>query len=311
MTIREELTQRIYLAKFGIRISKEFLSTLFEHPILSLEEISRFGLNFLGVKSKLGNGVLSEIHCHTDTACNDNNALNDGMPLETIVNYCFDNNISILSVTDHRNFATFDYVWNKGVSNYDIDKKDDKRYLTLHKGGKEVIMLRAAEFWTDEGEVNIHGVAEKYPQRRLKLEDAAKISDCNRSFWIINHPILFQGLSKKNINKAIELGADAIEMNSLHTFPLLPSVITARAYSRKIPVIAGSDAHYDHQLGNGLVEFDKEYRENIRTKPIETIKRLIREREYQNRFNYCSPKDLLTIARESIERPFAKPEYDS
>ncbi len=287
---------------------RELSTTLFEHPMLSLEEIIRFGLNSFGIRGKPGNGILSELHCHSNLICNDKNALNDGMPIEVIVNYCFNNNIRILSVTDHRNFAAFDYVCNKGIKEYDIDKKDDKRHLILYRNdGRELIMLRAAEFWTDEGEVNVHGISEKYPQTRLSLNDIEKISDYNGSFWIINRPGHFQGLRGKDILEAIKLGADAIEMDSFQTFPLLYSVVIARDYSNFIPVIAGSDAHYEHQLGKGLVEFDRIRWENIKANPIKTIKKLIGKREYGNIFSYCSPKDILRMVK---EHPPVEPEYD-
>lgn len=265
-----------------------------KHPYLMSKEIAHWLFGVQEPKEVLR----FEQHCHSH--------FSDGANLADIINLLFDKGITLWSLTDHHNSNAFDSIANgtynlnkesKKERNFEVEIQPDKRALTIYSGDKSLVLLRSVEYYTNKGEINIHGYSGKILKPNQPLEDAIKFG-INCGGWVaINHVGFYQGIGfngLKAVEKAVKAGAIAIEKNGTEILIQIFSSIQAEMYAKKfgLALLASGDAHKLHMYGmSGLTFDDKNYLAVLKqcnASHADTIKTLVEQHKFKTYLNYIS-----------------------
>ncbi|GEM_PF-4548757 len=271
-----------------------FIKESAKHPYLMSKEISHWLFGMQEPKA----GVRFEQHCHSH--------FSDGANLADIIELLFDKCITVWSLTDHHNSNAFNKIANgtynlnsnsKTNRKFDVEIQHDKRALTIYSGNKSLVLLRSVEYYTNKGEINIHGYSGKILKPKQPLEDAIKFGIDNGGWVAINHVGFYQGIGfngRKEVEKAVKAGAIAIEKNGTEILIQIFSAVQAEAYAKEfgLALLASGDAHKLHMYGlSGLTFEDKNYRTVLKQcngSHADTIKTLVEEHKFETYLNYIS-----------------------
>lgn len=304
---------------------KNSLTEHVKHPLLTTREITKFFLRYLlEVEEKPKEGLRYENHTHSEYS--------DGPNLALIVNKLFHNGINIWSLTDHENSYAFDYLLhhkydlnknNPLRTDYETESGKDDRYLIIHSGNRELILLRSMEKMTDNGEIGIYCYEGIIPYGNINFKDAIKIATDMGGYVVINHPYIKLGLGYNGfelIEEAVKAGAIGIEKNSTEVPPMMYSHVRAEADIKKlnkkiktsmleciakehgVQLVPGSDAHYMRWYGLTGMTFNEELYENkLREKSgnhADVVKELVSSGSFDTYFNYLTYEEFFEFLNE-------------
>lgn len=184
--------------------------------------------------------VRAEIHCHSNA---DLTRLSYApflygsvQSVEDIIKRCLDNNIKILSITDHNS-----------LSGYYRAKE------IIEQDNLDIILVPGTEIESKDGDILAYGVEKPIPKYLSVKKTVAEIHK-QGGFAIAAHPYIFFSLRDKVYNFSF----DAIEVYN----PQLPKLFIRKAaesaYKLSLPATAGSDAHLVEELGKGSMYFSKD-----------------------------------------------------
>ena len=174
--------------------------------------------------------------------------------------------------------------------------------MVIHSENQQLILLRSMEYWTDKGEIGIHGYAGKLQKKRIPLTEAIEKAIDMGGYVVINHPYFWEGIGfhgRKYIEKAIKKGAVAIEKNGTEIPPQIHSAIRAELDAKhfEVPLVASGDAHHLNQYGLSGLTFSKDDYETAlaqnRKNHADVIKQLVSSGAFETYFNYLTPKEFL------------------
>ncbi len=289
--------------QFTYAVSNFFAESV-RNPYKMSRETAKFFSHWLvGKKEKPKTGLCFEQHCHSH--------FSDGAELADIVNLLFDKGISLWSLTDHNNCNAFDslsagkYVLNsesKTRKNLEVEVNPDKRSMIIHAGEKQIVLLRSVEYYTNKGEINLHGFAGKVPKQRMPFEDAVRMGVDSGAWVAINHPYFWHGLGyhgRRNIERAVNAGAVAIEKNGTEIPPQIFCPVRAErdAEQFNLALLASGDSHKLHMYGMSGLVFDKTVYssalQQMQGNPADAIKHLVANKLFRTYLNYLTPKQFL------------------
>lgn len=272
-----------------------------EHPYLVSKEFIKFsGRQLLGITEKPKAGLMFENHSHSH--------LSDGDDLDDIVNLLFEKGISIWSLTDHSNSEAFDhlrkgnYKLNHGGNKYELQVNNDGRSMIIHSDGRQLVLLRSIEYWTDKGEIGIHGYRGKLPHEKIPLDEAIDRALDMGGYVVINHPYFWEGIGahgRKIIEEAVDKGAAAIEKNGTETLIQIHSPARAELDAKdfNVPLITSGDAHKLYMYGLSGITFDeKSYETALRQNGMnhaDAVKDLVSSGKFKTYLNYLKLKECL------------------
>jgi len=151
--------------------------------------------------------------------------------------------------------------------------------LQARKLSRDIRVLAGQEVLTKQGEVLVFNLEENLEQRQDLLQTCRKAKD-KGAFIIVPHPFdpLRSGIGS-SIKKILHL-IDALEVfNSKCFMGRTNSKARAFAEQNKLPMVAGSDAHLLHDIGNAINVYntpkapktDKDFHSLIKTQTPEMI----------------------------------------
>lgn len=295
-----EIASNKYLAY----VLGNFAKTTITHPSLVVKESTRFLSRWLLEMTQLPqDGLHFEHHCHSH--------FSDGDKLSDIVDVLFDKGISLWSLTDHGNSNAFDSLRNGSYDlnresaserTYDLEFADDGRSIVIHSQDQQLVLLRSIEYWTDKGEIGIHGYAGQLPSKRIPLGDAIQRAIDMGGYVVLNHPYFWEGVGfngRDHIEHAISKGAVAIEKNATEIPPQIHSAVRAELDARHfgVPLVTSGDAHHLYMYGlSGLTFEEAMYRDTLGEQGnnhADAIKQLVTAGEFKTYFNYLTPQEFL------------------
>ncbi len=281
------------------------------HPLAMLREYQRFLANCCGVREKPAPGLVFEQHAHSHFS----NWIENFkvVELSDVVNHLLGKGVSILSLTDHGNSNAFDqlragkYKLNRSErEEYELEFSPDGRSMIIHSSGKQLVLLRSIEYWTDKGEIGIHGYSGRFPDpagSKMPLTDAIKKGIDGGGYVVIHHPYFFMGIGhhggKKTIEMAVRAGVIAIEKNGMEIPPQIYSPIRAERHAQEfdLALVASSDAHILQTYARSGQTFNPEdYQqayESSGENHADVVHKLIREKRFKTHFSYCTPREVL------------------
>ncbi|MBU0471351.1 MAG: hypothetical protein KKF89_06160 [Nanoarchaeota archaeon] len=292
-----------------------FASETLIHPISTTKEINKFLANWiLNYKEIPENGLKFEQHCHSQ--------FSEGAELTDIIKFLLENNFRFCSITDHGNTKAFDSLKNGSYKlsmtdkKIDIQTSPDNRYMTIHADNKELTLLRSIEYWTDKGEIGIHGFKGELPKKRIPLTEAIQRAIDGGGYVIINHPYFWEGIGyygRENIEMAVKQGAIAIEKNGTEIPPQIYSCIRAERDAKEfnIALVTSGDAHNLYMYGQSRLTFsEEEYVQTLKrfsNNHADTIRTMIQTKQFKTYLNYLTPKQFMNFfsfedTSEALER---------
>ncbi|MDO8741287.1 MAG: hypothetical protein Q7J54_06985 [Candidatus Woesearchaeota archaeon] len=263
-------------------------------------EFGKFlGRQFFGITQKPKDGLRFENHSHSH--------LSDGDDLDDIVKLLFKEKIPIWSLTDHGNSEAFDQLkegrYKLNIENkYELDVNSDGRSLVIHSQGRQLVLLRSIEYWTDKGELGIHGYKGKLPNKKSTPDEAIDRALDMGGYAVINHPYFWEGLGfhgKRAIEQAIKRGAIAIEKNGTESLVQIYSAARSESDAKqfKIPLITSGDAHKLYLYGLSGITFDeKVYEIELKQNGMnhaDAVKDLVSSGNFKTYLNYLNLKECL------------------
>lgn len=288
------------------RIMAHFARTALRHPIvMSQENLRLFSQFVLGKKEKPGEGIRFEQHSHSHYS--------DGPELSDIIDFLFNEGISIWSLTDHGNSNAFDDLKNgkyRLSRRYELETCPDGRYLSINADGRQIVLLKSMEKLTDVGEIGLHGYSGAIPNGKISLIEAIRTCIGQGGYVIINHPFILSGIGVHGvrfIEDAVKAGAIAIEKNGLNIGPFIydPVMVEVIAKKLEIPIVPSEDSHRLETYGISGVVFDKEsYRRELKAhggNHADTIQSRFRNRNFSTYFNYANPLIVISMVRDHIQ----------
>lgn len=277
----------------------EYAKTWFTHPKAMYKEHSTyFSRWLLGKEEMPEEGLRFEHHCHSH--------FSDGAELVDIVDYLFEEDIMLWSLTDHDNSDAFDALVSGKYrlrDEYELELGNDPRHLVIHRGDQHLVMLRSIELWTKQGEIGVHGYEGTFPDEPLELTEAIHRATDMGGYVVINHPY-FVNLSigfhgPELIEEAAEAGAIAIEKNGLEIPPLIYSPVRAELDAERygLSAVTSGDAHNLGTYGRSGITFNEDaYLAMLiaaNGRHADAIRELITMGAFECYLNYLTPLEFL------------------
>lgn len=280
----------------------EYAKTWFSNPVEMAREHRKYLSRWLLGKEELPrDGLRFEHHCHSH--------FSDGVELADIVDFLFEEDIMLWSLTDHDNSSAFDALvsgeYRLGAE-YELDFGNDSRHLVIHRGDRHLAMLRSVELWTKQGHLGIHGYEGTFPDEPLELTEAIHRAIDMGGYVVLNHPHLVNlslGFHDSElIGQAAEAGAIAIEKNGLEIPPLIYCPVRAECDAERngLEVVTSGDAHTLDTYGkSGLVFNEDAYLLMLiaaNGRHADAVRECISSGAYDCYLNYLTPLEFFRFA---------------
>ncbi|MBN2101758.1 MAG: PHP domain-containing protein [Candidatus Aenigmarchaeota archaeon] len=149
-----------------------------------------------------------------------------------------------------------------GVVDHDIFKGGPETKKLAAKIAPSMVVIPGEEIKTLSGEIIAFGIQNTIP-RKLTLRKTIEEAKKQNAFIVVPHPFekIRQGLG--NAILGIKDDIDAVEaFNSRCFLGSFNKKALKFATENNIPVIAGSDSHFDYEIGSGYTYVDAEPDEN-------------------------------------------------
>jgi predicted metal-dependent phosphoesterase TrpH len=118
---------------------------------------------------------------------------------------------------------------------------------------QDLVIIPGVEVTTTQGDIILLGIEEK-PPYIMVLESVVDFAKERAALIVVPHPYRVSGIG----DAAEKIAADAVEIMNTWATPQENKLAQQLARARKLPGVAGSDAHRPEQLWTAYTEVDAE-----------------------------------------------------